>query len=347
MASPKTERRPLAPTSINAILASPLPSPAKSATYTTTTTSTSRRPLLPPPFNLNQTQPSKAAPQIPCTLPLPLSTASQPNILPPIRQPLPNCATHPVANILPTLPSITTAHPTKRKASDISTAPADEDVLYRIPENCDQIRRKIQSFINSGEMKVTEFQRQLACNSNSYSRFMGQNGQLKGVNSDVYGAAFRFFRRRELQGIKIPVKKVKREDEVKQSDVSAIRLDGEDTVSVEVYDSCNEIRKKIRAHLTQPSVTQAGFLREIAKTYPDGRKIQSKVLNDFLGKRGIFAGNTSAVYYSSYVFFEKMRIRDGKPKSKHRTEMETAYKDEGGIDVKHRDSGKYCFSIGE
>jgi hypothetical protein len=293
---------------------------------------------------LNHPQSSKAAAQTPYTLPLPLSAVSQPNILPPIRQPLLNC---PISNVLPTLPSITGAHPSKRKADDISIAAVDEEILYTITENCDQIRRKIQSFINSGEMKVTEFQRQLECNSNSYSRFMGQNGPSKGVNSDVYGAAFRFFRRRELQGIKIPVKKVKKEDEAKLSDMSAIKLDGEDTLSVEVYDSCNEIRKKIRAHLTQPSVTQAGFLREIAKTYPDGRKIQSKVLNDFLGKRGIFAGNTSAVYYSSYVFFEKIRIRDGKAKSKHRTEMETAYQDEGGIDVKHRDSGKYYFSTRE
>jgi hypothetical protein len=77
-----------------------------------------------------------------------------------------------------------------------------------------------------------------------------------------------------------------------------------------------------RAYLVLPGVTQAGFLREVAKTYPDGKKIQSKVLNDFLGKRGASAGNTSSVFYSSYVFFEKMRIRDGNPKSKHRQEME-------------------------
>ncbi len=139
------------------------------------------------------------------------------------------------------------------------------------------------------------------------------------------------------------MKKVKKEEEEKTNDVENYKLSGEETISVPVYDSCDEIRKKIRAHLALPSVSQAGFLREIAKTYLDGRKIQSKVLNDFLGKRGLFAGNTSAVYYSSYVFFEKLRIRDGKPKTKHRTDMEAEYMSEGGIDVIHRDNGKsYC-----
>ncbi|KAF4630270.1 hypothetical protein G7Y89_g7866 [Cudoniella acicularis] len=80
-------------------------------------------------------------------------------------------------------------------------------------------------------------------------------------------------------------------------------------------------RKKISAYLAEPGITQAGFLREVAKTYPDSRKIQSKVLDDFLSK-GASAGSTSVVFYSSYVFFEKMRIRDRKPKSKHRLEME-------------------------
>ena len=34
----------------------------------------------------------------------------------------------------------------------------------------------------------------------------------------------------------------------------------------------------------------------------------------FMRKKGPAAGNTSMAFYASYVFFEKMRIRDGKPK---------------------------------
>ncbi len=215
---------------------------------------------------------------------------------------------------------------------------SDDDRLFYITDNPDQVRRKIRAFLNAGEMKVGEFQRALGVSSNAYARFMGQNGPTKGMGCDTYMEAFKFFKRRELMGIKIPRKKVKalkgESATANTAAVDTITLDGEENLSVPVYDSCDEIRRKIRAYLMQPNVTQAGFLREIAKTYGDGRKIQSKVLNDFLGKRGEMAGNTSAVYYGSYVFFEKMRIRDGKPESKHRMDMKARYR--GGIDTKHR-----------
>jgi hypothetical protein len=152
-------------------------------------------------------------------------------------------------------------------------------------------------------MKVGEFQQALGVSSNAYSRFMGQSGRDKGSGSDTYIEAFKFFKKRELQGIKAPKKKVKKAEEAVKNDVSAIQLEGEAEGNVPVFDSCDEVRRKISAYLREPGVTQAGFLREIAKTYGDGRKIQSKLLNDFLGKRGASAGNTSSVFYSSYVFF--------------------------------------------
>jgi hypothetical protein len=189
-------------------------------------------------------------------------------------------------------------------------------------------------------MKKGEFNKALGCNSNAVLRFMGQNGPDKGSKSDVYVKAFRFFKQREAKGIKVPTKKIKKGEET-TADIEEIKLDGEETHSVRVYDSCDEIRKKIRAYLAEPGVTNASFLREIAKTYGDGRKIQSKLLNDFLGKRGATAGNTSSVYYSSYVFFEKLRIKNKKAKSKHRLEMERIYAEDGGIDTKHRMDRSY------
>jgi hypothetical protein len=79
---------------------------------------------------------------------------------------------------------------------------------------------------------------------------------------------------------------------------------------------------------------QAAFLREIVNTYSDGKKIQSKVLNDFLTKKGASAGNNSSAFYARYVFFEKMRLIDGKDKSKHRGEMEKRHP--GGFDTDRR-----------
>jgi hypothetical protein len=46
------------------------------------------------------------------------------------------------------------------------------------------------------------------------------------------------------------------------------------------------------------------------------------MLNEFLGKKGLNLGNLSSIFYTSYVFFEKMRIRDSKPKTAFREEME-------------------------
>jgi hypothetical protein len=64
-------------------------------------------------------------------------------------------------------------------------------------------------------------------------------------------------------------------------------------------------------------------------------------LNDFLGKKGAHAGNTSAVFYAEYVFLEKLRTRDKKPKAKHRQTMEGS----GGLDTKRRNNGRvYVFT---
>ncbi|KAL5315294.1 hypothetical protein ACEPPN_016161 [Leptodophora sp. 'Broadleaf-Isolate-01'] len=223
----------------------------------------------------------------------------------------------------------------KRKAEEYDDDDSDEGVY--ITQNCDQIRRKIHAFINSGEMKVGEFQKAIGVNSKGYSLFMGQSGRDKGSGSNTYIQAFKFFKKREEQGLKIaaPKKKAKTTAPAANGDLDAIQLEGEADVSVPVFDSCDEIRKKIRAYLAASNSTQAEFLREIAKPYHDGRKIQSKVLNDFLGKRGASAGNTSSVFYGAYVFFEKMRIRDGKAKSKHRQDMEKAHPGKG-MDTKRR-----------
>lgn len=54
----------------------------------------------------------------------------------------------------------------------------------------------------------------------------------------------------------------------------------------------------------------------------------------FRGKKGPDAGNTSSVFYGAYVFFEKMRIKQNKPKSEKRKEMEEVW-GPGGFDIEH------------
>lgn len=119
-------------------------------------------------------------------------------------------------------------------------------------------------------------------------------------------------------------------------DVSEITLPGEEVRRVPVYETCNSIRTQIRAILKKPGMTQAAFCRALGKfgTVPDGKAPTSRQLTTFMDKKdGPMKGNTNPVFYTSYVLFEKMRIRDGKDKSKFRKEMEEKHAKKGGVDI--------------
>lgn len=200
-----------------------------------------------------------------------------------------------------------------------------------ITDSCDVVRRKINAFLNSGEMNATEFLREIGVNSDSYGCFMKLKGRYSGVDNQAYEAAFRFFRKRKASGVdEVPRKKVKKDEEAKKVDVSDTQLEGEENDSVQIYDTCDDVRQKIAAYLREPNITQAGFLREIGKMFSEHKTIQSKQLKDFQAKEGPLAGNTSSVFYGSYVFFEKLRIQQKDAKSKKRLEMEAVW--DNGID---------------
>jgi hypothetical protein len=124
---------------------------------------------------------------------------------------------------------------------------------------------------------------------------------------------------------------------------------GEETDSVEIYDSCDEIRKKIAAHLRKPNNTAAQLCRDLLAQYHTAERkppqIQSGQLTKFRGYKGADTGNTSCVFYAAYVFFEKIRLAEGKPKSKHRLEMEEIWGGKGGFNVTRGHHRGYVFSF--
>ncbi|KAF7971358.1 hypothetical protein HWV62_21388 [Athelia sp. TMB] len=127
-------------------------------------------------------------------------------------------------------------------------------------------------------------------------------------------------------------------------DLFSISLPGEEEGKVEIYDSCDELRKKINAHLAG-GPTKAAFLRDILRAaaspeYPI--KLQAKQLGDFLALKGATGGSSSKVCYAAYVYFEKKRVAEGKPKSKHRLGMEEAWGTEGGLSREMRRGGYWC-----
>ncbi|GKU09410.1 unnamed protein product [Fusarium langsethiae] len=145
---------------------------------------------------------------------------------------------------------------------------------------------------------------------------------------------------REVMGLKMPDPKKRRIAEVKKSDaggktskgessaksstglpdISGIHLPHEEEDDVPIYDDCDEIRRKINAHLRTFNVTQAQFCRDLYAQFkaPKCKGIQSKQLSDFRSAKGSNCGAKSSVYYAAYVYFEKLRIAQRKPMSQHR-----------------------------
>jgi hypothetical protein len=202
-------------------------------------------------------------------------------------------------------------------------------------------------------MKIGKFQEKLGVSGKSYREFMGQNGPDKGAYSATYHAAWAFFKKREIAGIKMPRKKAKtvdakdsqettKNDEPKL-DVSDIHLEGEEKGEIPIYDTCDEVRRKINAQFRDSSMTQAAFLREIAKCIPGTPELSSQRLKTFLNNKGPRAGSDSPIFYGAYVWFEKLRIKAGKKKNKKREEMENVWAKKGGVE---RDAAKGGWTCG-
>lgn len=218
-------------------------------------------------------------------------------------------------------------------------------------ENCDHVRRRINGLFDSGAMSKTAFAREIGVSAKSLNEFLGQDGPFSGAG--CYGAAWQYFKKSEGAGVKLSVKKQKINpvgEMVPKAaaaagpkavaaaaaaafDVSGIVLPGEEYDDVPVYDNCDEIRRKINAHLKKPGATQAQLCRDMSAQLHGfdrpSKGLQSSQLATFRKGKGATSGAKSSVFYGAYVFFEKLRIKDGKAKSKHRLAMEEEWGSSG------------------
>ena len=186
----------------------------------------------------------------------------------------------PQARAFPIVPLSSGLFAHEKTTQDAEDGEDDENEDLLITDNCDVVRRKINALINSGEMKVTHFQRACGITVGSYGGFMKQKGPYAGINNHTYDAAFKFFKSMEEKGIKIPPTSNKRQKvnggaekigAIGVEELKKIHLDGEENEQVEIYDTCDEVRRKIAAHLRKAGVTGAGFCCDIyAIAYPNG-----------------------------------------------------------------------------
>jgi len=246
--------------------------------------------------------------------------------------------------------------PRKRKADDDEDIKAAREALkakmeeIEIPEGTpmnqtpNQIRNQIRRIIESGEIGIGAFCDTIGVSTNSYRRFMGQNG-THGSESDCYFKAWEYFEKRKQAGVRghLVPKRAKTDNKkttgadgggpstTEEFDVAAVTLDGEAEDNVKVYDTCDEIRRKIGAHLRRVGVTRAQFCRDLsAQIHQNGPKVFSaRMLTAFQNKKGPTMGATSLLFYAAYVFFEKKRIHEKKSKTKHRQEMERVWGNKG------------------
>ncbi|KAL5340464.1 hypothetical protein BJX70DRAFT_396714 [Aspergillus crustosus] len=228
-------------------------------------------------------------------------------------------------NYLPPLePPTVSAFCTPNPTPNIDDIDDDDSRLDYNRWTCGQIRAKINLFMKTGEMKV------------------GGQGAIRANSQILILPLLGIKKKKKAPGT---TKKAKIDNEAKY-DVSEISLEGEDKVTVQVYDTCDVVRKKIRAFMKESGMSQTAFCHKISETFPAdmNKRLQGRSLTSFLAKSGPDQGNSSEIFYAAYVFFEKLRIRDGKPKTEFRESMEKIWKREGGFDRKLRSGWIFAFN---
>lgn len=139
-------------------------------------------------------------------------------------------------------------------------------------------------------------------------------------------------------------KRSKTEEELLDTGGGDIVLPREEEGRTPVYMTCDEVRRSMRALLAK-GVSQAALARALSGMFPadSGKVVPTSNLRYFLEQKGPSRGNTTAAFYAGYCFFEKQRIKNGKPKSAFRKEMEEQHGAEG-VDTVHGANTYYAVS---
>ncbi|KAG8946166.1 hypothetical protein FRC04_012021 [Tulasnella sp. 424] len=121
----------------------------------------------------------------------------------------------------------------------------------------------------------------------------------------------------EERGASASSSKMKTSKATKPQDASwrDIVLEGEDEGEVPIYDDCNTIRRKIRALQKTPGFKVTHWLKEIGN-------INSNSYGRFMTLKGPTGGAENGTYYAAYVYFEKVRVFEGKKKTATRIAAE-------------------------
>ncbi|KAI1092365.1 hypothetical protein F5B19DRAFT_206391 [Rostrohypoxylon terebratum] len=257
----------------------------------------------------------------------------------------------------------------KRKTRGVPANDSGADDLedMEIDMTCDEVRDRINQILDKGIMRKPDFYKAIGCSGTVVQRFLSKSGPDAGKNSACYRPAWKWFKLKAPDAGKRQKTKAATDaasTPTSSSDSSSrssspeildilniddVHLPGEETEEVPVYDTCDEIRRKIAAHLRTTGDSKAKFCRDIYAQlpHPTVKPFQTRQLGDFLRKQGANAGCTSKIFYAAYVFFEKKRIAERQPKSEHRLNMERIWASKGGFDLVHDDRCAVWLGPGE
>ncbi|EMC99484.1 hypothetical protein BAUCODRAFT_29835 [Baudoinia panamericana UAMH 10762] len=83
---------------------------------------------------------------------------------------------------------------------------------------------------------------------------------------------------------------------VTASELADIYLDHEENETVPIYDSCNDVRKKVKAYVKKSGTSQAAFCRELSEMMPESH-VQARQMTNFMKIKGPKAGGHSTPYF--------------------------------------------------
>lgn len=84
-----------------------------------------------------------------------------------------------------------------------------------------------------------------------------------------------------------------------------------------VFDDCDEVRRKIYVLAASKVMSKGRFARAI--------KLNPKTVREYMARSGPNRGLKSNVFHRGYLYFEKLRLAVGEPKSKQRLDNELLY----------------------
>lgn len=191
------------------------------------------------------------------------------------------------------------------------------------------IRNELQKFIDQSDMTQTAILKKMRVNNNSFRRFMDPStykDQWSATQNSTYWAAARLLeaernkpkKRKAKDSAGKPGETVSKKSKGLAADelIMAI-LATEVPTGLPVYDSCPQLVKKIKDFLARDGMTKSKFCQALGG-------LNSNSLNSFLSaKKQDGAGNRT--YPAAFIFFEKLRIYEGKAKSKQRLQNETEH----------------------